>query len=43
MAVTAPAETKPQRALDAREADWLDEAQLIGWVKQANQLPGERM
>jgi hypothetical protein len=32
--------TKPQRALDVREADQLDEAQLAGWVKQASQLPG---
>jgi len=32
--------TKPQRALDVREADKLDEAQLAGWVKQASRLPG---
>jgi len=35
-----PLATKPQRALDVREADKLDEAQLAGWVKQASQLPG---
>jgi hypothetical protein len=32
--------TKPQRALDVRERDTLDEAQLAGWVKQAGQWPG---
>lgn len=32
--------TKPQRALDVREADELDEARLAGWVKQAGELPG---
>lgn len=32
--------TRPQRALDVREADKLDEAQLAGWVTQASQLPG---
>jgi len=31
------------RYLDIREDDALDEAQLAGWVKQASQLPGERM
>ena len=35
-----PLATKPQRALDVREADTLDEAQLASWVKQASQLPG---
>ena len=32
--------TKPQRALDLREADELDPARLAGWVKQAAELPG---
>src|SRR5215208_4664152 len=31
------------RYLDIREEDSLDEAQLTDWVKQASQLPGERM
>jgi hypothetical protein len=31
------------RALDIHEGDQLDEAQLAAWVKQASQLPGERM
>jgi hypothetical protein len=33
---------KEVRYLDIRE-DELDEAQLAAWVKQASQLPGERM
>jgi hypothetical protein len=33
--------TKPQCALDVRERDKLDEAQLAAWVKQASKLPGE--
>src|SRR5688572_29061033 len=33
---------KDVRYLDIRE-DGLDEAQFIDWVKQASQLPGERM
>lgn len=32
--------TKPQRALDVREADGLDEARLDRWVGQASRLPG---
>ncbi|HEX3493969.1 MAG TPA: DUF1801 domain-containing protein [Methylocella sp.] len=32
--------TKPTRALDLRERDTLDEAQLADWVRQASQLPG---
>ena len=36
----SPLATKPQRTLDVREADKLDEAQLAGWVEQASQLPG---
>src|SRR4030095_2699293 len=32
--------TKPQRALDVREKDTLDEARLAGWVRQASRLPG---
>ena len=35
-----PLATKPMRALDVREADKLDEAQLAGWAKQASQLQG---
>ena len=35
--------SKDTRYLDIREDDQLDEAQLAAWVKQASQLPGERM
>jgi hypothetical protein len=40
-----PGESKHKevRYLDIREDDQLDEAQLADWVKQASQLPGERM
>jgi hypothetical protein len=40
-----PGESKQNevRYLDIHEADQLDEAQLAAWVKQASQLPGERM
>ena len=40
-----PGESKSRdtRYLDVREDDELDEAQLAAWVKQASQLPGERM
>jgi hypothetical protein len=40
-----PGESKQRevRYLDIREDDHLDEGQLAGWVKQASQLPGERM
>jgi hypothetical protein len=34
---------KEVRYLDIREDDPLDEAQFAAWVKQASQLPGERM
>ena len=34
---------KDTRYLDIHEDVTLDEAQLAGWVKQASQLPGERM
>ena len=34
---------KDTRYLDIHEDDQLDEAQLVAWVKQASQLPGERM
>ena len=34
---------KDTRYLDIHEGDPLDEAQLAAWVKQASQLPGERM
>ena len=35
--------SKDTRYLDIHADDQLDEAQLAGWVKQASQLPGERM
>jgi hypothetical protein len=34
---------KEVRYLDIHEDDPLDEAQLAAWVKQASELPGERM
>jgi hypothetical protein len=34
---------KEMRYLDIHEDDQLDEAQFAAWVKQASQLPGERM
>jgi len=36
-------EQKEVRYLDIREDDYLDEAQLAAWMKQASQLPGEQM
>ena len=40
-----PGESKHKevRYLDIHEDDRLDEAQFDGWVKQASQLPGERL
>lgn len=40
-----PGESKQKevRYLDIREDEELDESQLAAWVKQASQLPGERM
>ena len=40
-----PGESKQKevRYLDIHEHDQLDEAQLAAWLKQASQLPGERM
>jgi hypothetical protein len=40
-----PGESKQKevRYLDIREDDQLDEKQFVAWVKQASQLPGERM
>jgi hypothetical protein len=35
--------SKDTRYLDIHEDDQLDEAQFASWVKQASQLPGERM
>ena len=35
--------SKDTRYLDIHEHDQLDEAQFVAWVKQASQLPGERM
>jgi hypothetical protein len=36
-------EHKEVRYLDIHEDDQLDEAHLAAWVKQASQLPDERM
>ena len=40
-----PGESKQRqvRYLDIHEGDRVDEAQVTAWVKQASQLPGERM
>ncbi|MFN3570775.1 MAG: DUF1801 domain-containing protein [Polaromonas sp.] len=40
-----PGESRSQdtRYLDIREDAELDEAQLIGWIKQASTLPGEKL
>jgi hypothetical protein len=40
-----PGESKQKnvRYLDIREGDPLDEAQFADWVKQASELPGEKM
>ena len=40
-----PVESKQKnvRYFHIQEADQIDEAQLTDWVKQASQLPGERM
>jgi hypothetical protein len=40
-----PGESKQKdvRYLNVREDDEIDEAQFAAWVKQASQLPGERM
>ncbi|MDL2410701.1 DUF1801 domain-containing protein [Rhizobium calliandrae] len=35
--------SKDIRYLDIREDEELDEAQLAAWIKQASQMPGERM
>ncbi len=34
---------KEVRYLDIHEDDDIDEAQFAAWVKQASQLPGEKM
>ena len=39
----AKSKSKDTRYLDIHEDNQLDEAQLAAWVKQASQLPGERM
>jgi hypothetical protein len=39
----AASKHKDVRYLDIHEDDPLDEAQMANWVKQASQLPGERM
>jgi hypothetical protein len=38
-----PSRSGETRWLNIREGDALDEAQLADWVRQASQLPGERM
>jgi hypothetical protein len=40
-----PGESKQKdvRYLDIREGDEIDEAQFASWVKQASELPGEKM
>lgn len=40
-----PGESKQKdvRYLDIREGDEIDEAQFAAWVKQASELPGEKM
>jgi hypothetical protein len=40
-----PGESKQMnvRYLDIHEGDELDEAQFVSWVKQASELPGEKM
>ncbi|WFU10814.1 DUF1801 domain-containing protein [Rhizobium sp. CB3090] len=35
--------SKDTRYLNIHEGDLLDEAQLAAWIRQASQLPGERM
>jgi len=35
--------TPETRYLDIREDDPLDEVQLASWIRQAGELPGERM
>jgi hypothetical protein len=35
--------SKDTRYLDIHEDDEIDETQFTAWVKQASQLPGERM
>ena len=39
----AASKHKDVRYLDIHEGDELDEARLAAWIKQASQLPGERM
>jgi hypothetical protein len=38
-----PSKQKLVRYLDIHEADTLDEARFVDWVKQAGRLPGEKM
>ncbi|MCP1402395.1 hypothetical protein J3D52_002554 [Achromobacter insolitus] len=38
-----PSKSQDTRYLDIRDDDALDEAQFMAWVKQASELPGERM
>ena len=39
----AASKHKDVRYIDIHEDDQLDEAQFVAWVKQASELPGERM
>jgi hypothetical protein len=43
--LSPPGESKSKdtRYVDIHEDDQIDEAQFAAWVKQASQLPGERM
>jgi hypothetical protein len=38
-----PSKHAQVRYLDIRESDEFDESQFIDWIRQASQLPGERM
>ena len=38
-----PSKQAEVRYLDIRETDRIDEAQFVAWVRQAAELPGERM
>ena len=40
---SVPPASKDTSYIEIYEDDQLDEAQLAAWVKQASQLPGERM
>lgn len=38
-----PSKSGDTRYLDIRETDTIDEPQLVAWLKQASQLPGEKL